>query len=464
MKKYLFLFTVLFFIGGLKAQNEVTLKSKSDTAEISIIDSTFFLKIDGKEYIKILKNKTVYLMGSADAWDDLRTPVNATTASGSNPPEFSSLQNSGGKFIGNAFYFDGIDDYDSIPATSLLNFSHSDFSIAFWIQPDPSILNDANIVYKKGGRNISIQNKKIRVYLEGEAVFLSNVELNMGARNFVVVSVNNDNNKSSLYVYINNKFAGKQTYDFPPLDNTYPLLLGKAEHKGYGNNYKGVLDEYNVWKKILTQAERDSLWNDSKGTQKIIAKSDHVFGFSFDDKSSSILSDNDGGADIKAYTANEKTTASFTEGLISETIISHGVFAYFFEKDINEELFFSAQLPHTWVEGTEIEPHVHYVRPTNDTGTVVWGLEYTWCNMGEEFPETKIIYAIDNKKEVAEKQVYTSFGNLNGEGKKISSMLMCRIFRDAENPLDTYNDNVGLLEVDFHILNNSLGSSPGMQK
>jgi hypothetical protein len=424
-----------------------------------MVDSSLVIKIDGKDYLKIPKGNTVILGKSAQAWDDLKVPVTATTAAGSNPPVFSSFMNSGGKFVGSALHFDGIKEFDSIPANAKLNFAQVDFSIAFWIQPESGILNDANILYKKGGWNISVQNKKIRIYLEGNDVFFSTLDLNMGTRNFVTISVKNNKNNGYMYVYINNKFAGKQSFNFPLIDIINPVFIGKAEHKGYGNNFYGTIDELNFWKKYLSQEERDSLWNDSKGTQKIIAKAAHAAGFSFDDKSSSVLSDNGGANDIKAYSASEKTSPAFTAGLISESIISHGVFMYYFSKDIVQELFFTAQLPHTWAEGTEIEPHVHYTRPVQDTGTVVWGLEFTWENMNDVFGKTTTIYTYDPANSPANDQIYQSFGLQDGTGKKVSSMLVCRIFRDASNPKDTYAHDVGLLEVDFHIKNNSLGSA-----
>lgn len=459
MKRFILIIVVLnIWSSLLYSQNKLVLKSPKDSATIILIDSSLIIKIDGKEYLKIAKNNTVIYKNSAEAWDDLKVPVTGTTTSGSNPPVFSSFMNSGGKFIGNALHFDGIKEFDSIPSNPKLNFAQTDFSIAFWIQPESGILNDANILYKKGGWNISVQNKKIRIYLEGNDVFFSTVDLNMGARNFVVISVKNNKTNGYMYVHINNKFAGKQSFAFPLVDNTNPVLIGKAEHKGYGNNFNGVIDELNFWKKYLSQEERDSLWNESKGTQKLIAGSLHVAGFSFDDKSSSVLSDN-GGGDIKAFSTSEKTTPAFTEGLISETIISHGVFMYYFNKDIVQELFFTAQLPHSWAEGTDIEPHVHYVRSVKDTGTVVWGLEYTWENMNDIFGKTTTIYTYDPVPSIAGKQIYQSFGLIDGSGKKVSSMLVCRIFRDALNPKDTYAHEVGLLEIDFHIKNNSIGSS-----
>ena len=458
MKRY-FLFCIFSLIGGFAiSQNEVTLKSKSDTAVIGLLDSTFFIKIDGKEYLKIPKGKTVFLSGATGAWEDVRVPVNATTASGSNPPEFSSFKNSGGKFNGSALNFDGINDYDSIPANKLLNFQQSSFTISFWIQYDSDINEDAKILYKKDGWNFAIVHDKLRVYFEGEQIFYSTIDLNDGARNFVVISVVNNNSSFKLNLQINGKPAGAQSYYSSIKDLTAPVFIGKPQSVGFGKNFKGKLDELNFWNKLLTMEERDSLWNNSKGTNKIIAKQNHILGYSFDDNNNKFLTANSKN-NVNAFSQSSVTSPSYTTGLISETIISHGVFAYYFEKNLNEELFFNAQLPHGWMEGTDIEPHVHYLRPSNDTGTVVWGLEYTWTNIGEEFPITKTIYTYDNKMEPLSQHIYKSFGFLKGEGKKISSMLMCRIFRDAENPLDTYNSDAGLIEIDFHIRNNTIGSS-----
>jgi len=463
MKRSILVLIVAFVCNLAYSQNKLVMKNATDSASLNLEGSTLVIKIDGKEYLKMPKGNTLFLEGNAQTWDDLRVPVTATTAAGSNPPVFSSFLNSGGTFIGKALNFDGVNNFDSIPANSKMNFVQSDLTIAFWIQPESGILTDANILYKKGGWNISVQNKKIRVYLEGKDVFFSTVELNMGARNFITISVKNNKTGGYFYVYVNNKFAGKQSFEYPLIDVTAPIFIGKPEHKGYGNNYKGVIDELNFWKKYLTQEERDSLWNNSKGTEKIIAASAHVAGFSFDDNATSVLSDNGGASDIKAYTASIATAPAFTEGLISETIISHGVFMYYFQKDILQELFFTAQLPHSWVEGSEIEPHVHYVRPVNDTGTVVWGLEYTWENMNDVFANTTTIFTYDSQLSKRDKQIYQSFGLIEGTGKKVSSMLVCRIFRDAANPKDTYNHDVGLLEVDFHIKSNSLGSSTIMK-
>ena len=43
-------------------------------------------------------------------------------------------------------------------------------------------------------------------------------------------------------------------------------------------------------------------------------------------------------------------------------------------------------------------------------------------------------------------------------GNKISTVLSCRVAREGTDAADTYGDNAGLLEIDFHIKLNTPGS------
>lgn len=137
---------------------------------------------------------------------------------------------------------------------------------------------------------------------------------------------------------------------------------------------------------------------------------------------------------------------------------SQGVFAYLFDKTSEEELYFSVQLPHAWQAGTALEPHVHWCPIDTDAGTVVWGLEYTWASMGAAFGVTTII---KNTAQAAGGVAYmhklADLGSMSGTGKDISSMIVCRIFRDVAS--DNYNNDAALLEVDFHYRTDTPGGS-----
>lgn len=130
---------------------------------------------------------------------------------------------------------------------------------------------------------------------------------------------------------------------------------------------------------------------------------------------------------------------------------SLGVFLYFFSHNQQQELFFSAQLDHSYDEGTDLEPHLHVTMKSVATGTAKWGLEYTFANVNDVFPTTSTntgsitIVAGDQYR-----HKIVGLGTISGASLKISSMVNCRIYRDVSDPGDTLNDEMGLMEVDFH--------------
>lgn len=145
---------------------------------------------------------------------------------------------------------------------------------------------------------------------------------------------------------------------------------------------------------------------------------------------------------------------------------STGVYVWGFDAAAEEEMFFECQIPHAYDEGTTIIPHVHWTPDGNGgAGNVVsWGLEYTWANIGAVFANTTIIsgnvHMPADAALVNRKHYTTHLTTISGVGKTISSMLVCRVFRDAAGVLkpDTYVNDALLLEIDFHIEVNSLGS------
>jgi hypothetical protein len=143
-----------------------------------------------------------------------------------------------------------------------------------------------------------------------------------------------------------------------------------------------------------------------------------------------------------------------------------------FKDGATEELYFVVQLPHDWDESTNIFPHVHWVPSENGgAGPTVprWGLQYSWLNLGETHDNYTTIYGtttIPSETLEADKQYITEFfvgegtttTGMDATGKLISSMIVCRLFRDGGNGADTYTGLAGTLEIDFHYQRNSMGS------
>lgn len=143
---------------------------------------------------------------------------------------------------------------------------------------------------------------------------------------------------------------------------------------------------------------------------------------------------------------------------------SQGVFLHWFDAASEEELYFSCQLPHCWNK-TALRPHVHWIPKTTADGTpanqsVIWGLEYTWADIGAGFSNTSVVYTVFNYPEdanvVAGKHYLSAFASIPATATGMSSMLICRVFRDATH--DNYEHDAGLLEIDFHYQTDKAGS------
>jgi len=146
---------------------------------------------------------------------------------------------------------------------------------------------------------------------------------------------------------------------------------------------------------------------------------------------------------------------------------SQGVFSYLFDAGSEEELYFTCQLPHNWKRETSLHPHVHWFPTANGSAgqKVCWGLEYSVQKIGSVFGVSVIIYGDDVYHVIdpliAKTHYLTSLTAISMVGiDSVSSMLVCRLFRDATGTggTDTYAADVALLEIDFHYEIDSLGS------
>ena len=125
----------------------------------------------------------------------------------------------------------------------------------------------------------------------------------------------------------------------------------------------------------------------------------------------------------------------------------------------DDQVYFTVQIPHAWKEGSTIYPHVHFVAdnaPASGT-TVEWGLEYTWTSVNGTFSTSSTIYGSTDGIGTDVHEV-VGLGGIDGTGQKISSMLICRLFRNASGATDDFEGNIMLLQFDIHYEVNSAGS------
>ncbi len=143
-----------------------------------------------------------------------------------------------------------------------------------------------------------------------------------------------------------------------------------------------------------------------------------------------------------------------------------GLFAYAFENNNadDESLHFVAQLPHSYKEGTDIVPHVHWMPSTTNAGSVVWELEYIWVNVNGTTPGSVSITVTDAGDGTALKQQKAIFAAIDGTGKTISSVLTGRLTRLTSDPGDDFTGIAYGLEIDFHHQIDTIGSRQPLVK
>lgn len=140
---------------------------------------------------------------------------------------------------------------------------------------------------------------------------------------------------------------------------------------------------------------------------------------------------------------------------------SIGVFAYHFAD--GQYVFFTVQMPHSWKEGSTIDPHIHF-QTTSDVDPAdnfKIGLEYQWVNIGDDEPTNTTIVTrdvstgVDSLGKHQLKDIVS--GGVDGTGKTISSILLCRLFRAAADS-DNYADDVIITDFDIHYEKDTHGS------
>lgn len=139
-------------------------------------------------------------------------------------------------------------------------------------------------------------------------------------------------------------------------------------------------------------------------------------------------------------------------------------FSYQAVEGNEEEVYLVVQIPHSYKEGSNIVPHIHWIPnedTTDDPEVVRWGLECEWKNIDGTFSGTTTIHAEESMTDRADDHIKTAFSAIDGTGKTISSMLTCRLFRNSSSPNDTYDSGTALallLEIDFHFEIDTVGS------
>jgi hypothetical protein len=121
-----------------------------------------------------------------------------------------------------------------------------------------------------------------------------------------------------------------------------------------------------------------------------------------------------------------------------------------------------AQMPHGWLAGSDVHPHIHWSKPTGSASPVSWELYYriiggpgtapsAWSSA---IPGT----LVRGVQIVSNEHLISSFGGIYMGGLRESAILNLRLHRLGNTDLES--NDVRLYELDLHYQKSSHGSIP----
>lgn len=148
-------------------------------------------------------------------------------------------------------------------------------------------------------------------------------------------------------------------------------------------------------------------------------------------------------------------------GAVSDPDVSAEDGCLLFDAGSVEVIFIAAQMPHGWISGTPMRPHVHWCKTTSAAGDVVWGMKYRWAAPGQTFTAWSSSYSLSTASigdaDTANHHALASFPLLTLRGQS-STMILFEIARIADSEDDTYAADAKLLEFDLHYQSGAAGT------
>lgn len=135
-----------------------------------------------------------------------------------------------------------------------------------------------------------------------------------------------------------------------------------------------------------------------------------------------------------------------------------GVWASRFDNAATNSVHGTIELQHDYVDGTDLELHLHWSPTTTNTGDCKWGVEYTFANMDATFPTTTTVTAVQAGSGTVNKHQYLTIATLSGIGLTKGAVMAFRLYRDGTHASDTFTGNAFLHRVALHYAVNKLGS------
>lgn len=122
-----------------------------------------------------------------------------------------------------------------------------------------------------------------------------------------------------------------------------------------------------------------------------------------------------------------------------------------------------AQMPHSWLAGSAVRPHVHWAKTTSAAGGVEWEWCYAIAGAGEVLPAYSAwlpatVGVADS--DTAGRHAISKFPELTMTGKKESTIIAWQVRRNPAAVGDTYATNARFFEFDIHYQMSKFGTIP----
>lgn len=125
------------------------------------------------------------------------------------------------------------------------------------------------------------------------------------------------------------------------------------------------------------------------------------------------------------------------------------------QNDTSEAIYVVAQMPHGYLEGSELRPHIHWQQTGASFPT--WTMEYKWFNNGSAVPasfttistSTGVFpYVSGNLAQIS------AFAEIDGAGMGLSSILLIKFYRND----NVVSGDVLGFELDIHYRSDDPGT------
>ena len=138
-----------------------------------------------------------------------------------------------------------------------------------------------------------------------------------------------------------------------------------------------------------------------------------------------------------------------------------------FDAGGTELVFVLMQLPHSYKEGTDVSPHIHWCKTTSAGGNVIWQMRYRVYRIGEvaeAWSTLTTASVLTADADTAELHAMAEWEDVSGTLLGISDTIIFQVQRTGGAGADTYGADARLLEFDIHYQADSSGSAAEFTK